>query len=125
MSESASLGKHELSEFWRILSTEKAALVRYVFCLIFSAAVNLSYPLAIKDLYYLSETDATAEDMILVLLKWSLIFLIGAVASYYRKLTIDVTCTKLAIKMRYEFYKELLRKNARFFDLNNSADLAH
>ncbi len=63
--------------------------------------------------------------MILVLLEWTLIFLLGAIASYFRKLTIDITCNKLAIRMRYEFFKELLRKNADFYDLNNSAELTH
>lgn len=87
--------------------------------------MNLSYPLAIKDLYYLSENGAEYGDITFILIKWSLIILAGSIAGFYRVLIIDVTSEKLAIKMRYELYKELLRKNMEFFDSNNSAELAH
>jgi ABC-type multidrug transport system fused ATPase/permease subunit len=133
-------GKDSLYGLYKLFLPEKKILSKFMVSLVVSSGAALCFPLAMvidiqKDIYNLckgeTETKKTETKEILKSVgKWTVVFTIGAIATYYRRLTIDQLviykkANKLAMTLRKSYYEILLQKRINVFAEQNSGNLAH
>ncbi|OMJ88716.1 hypothetical protein SteCoe_9258 [Stentor coeruleus] len=78
-----------------------------------------------KDIYALCEEKTEVSKILKVVAKWTAIFTIGSLGTYYRRLTIDQLANKLSMNLRHQYYKVLLQKRISLFAEQNSGNLSH
>ncbi|CAG9325883.1 unnamed protein product [Blepharisma stoltei] len=116
----------EFHHLFKLLVPEKTLLMKFAFSLTVSSGVSLCFPLALQDIYNLCAVPTTSQhEIVRVVGKWTAVFGAGALSTYMRRLAIEDLSNTVAMKMRIEFFEDLLRKKYQVFGENTTGDLSH
>lgn len=123
--------KNESKEFTRLFNLarrEKGALSVAFALLIFTSGISLSMPFVIGKILD-AVNDDTIEKMVLgVPMNYFLggmagLFVVGAVATYFRIITMRGIGERIVCKLRSHTFRNIVKQDAEFFDANRTGDL--
>lgn len=94
-----------------LIVKDKVLCAEYLVSTILSSTISLCFPLALEAIADLStQPDASGSVIFNTVGLWSIVYTIGAIATYCRRITAEKICLALSMQLKNDYFTELLKK---------------